>query len=186
MMGDSTKKPPRPEALRGKEMIDRMLRVDHAGEYGAVHIYRGQLAVFGDNHPMSATIKHMKAQEDVHLERFSGLIRERRTRPSLLSPLWHVAGFALGAGTALLGQKAAMLCTEAVETVIDDHYREQIETLDTDEADLAAEIEKFRAEEVEHRDTAREFGAKEAPGYELLSGLIRLGCRGAIKIAERL
>lgn len=186
MVDNSVKKPPRPGTLRGKEMIDRLLRVDHAGEYGAVHIYRGQLAVFGDHHPMSATIKHMKAQEDVHLERFSDLIRERGTRPSLLSPLWHVAGFALGAGTALLGQKAAMLCTEAVETVIDDHYRQQIETLGRDEADLAAEIEKFRAEEVEHRDTAIEFGAKEAPGYELLSGLIRVGCRAAIKIAERL
>jgi len=186
MVGDSAKKPPRPEALRGEKMIDRLLRVDHAGEYGAVHIYRGQLAVFGDNHPMSATIKHMKGQEDVHLERFNDLIRKRGTRPSLLSPLWHVAGFALGAGTALLGQKAAMTCTEAVETVIDDHYADQIKNLGTDEADLAAEIEKFRAEEVGHRDTAIECGAKETPGYALLSGLIRFGCKAAIKVAERL
>lgn len=179
-------KPPLPGALRGKKMIDRLLRVDHAGEYGAVHIYRGQLAVFGDNHPMSAAIRHMKQQEDVHLHRFNELIRERGTRPSLLSPLWQMAGFALGAGTALLGEKAAMACTEAVEVVIDDHYADQVKALGDDEAMLAAEIEKFRREEVEHRETAIELGAKETPGYELLSGLIRFGCRTAIRVAERL
>jgi ubiquinone biosynthesis monooxygenase Coq7 len=177
---------PRPGALSGAEMIDRFLRVDHAGEYGAVRIYQGQLAILGDHHPMSDTIRHMKAQEDVHLERFNQLIRDRGARPSLLTPLWHVAGFALGAGTALLGEKAAMVCTEAVETVIDDHYRDQIEQLGEDEAELATEIEKFRQEEVEHRDIAVEHGAHEAPGYELLSGLIKFGCRTVIKIAERI
>lgn len=182
----SDRKPPYPGAPTKEQMIDRFLRVDHAGEYGAVRIYQGQLAVFGDKHPMSDTIKHMKAQEDVHLERFNQLIRDRGARPSLLTPLWHVAGFALGAGTALLGEKAAMACTEAVETVIDDHYKDQIKELGEDEADLAAEIEKFRQEEVEHREIAIKHGARQAPGYELLSGLIRFGCKAAIKLAERI
>lgn len=179
-------KPPYPNALSKEQMIDRLLRVDHAGEYGAVRIYQGHLAVMGDHHPMSDTIKHMKAQEDVHLERFNQLIRDRGTRPSLLTPLWHVAGFALGAGTALLGEKAAMVCTEAVETVIDDHYRDQIEQLGDDEGELAAEIEKFRQEEVEHREIAVDHGAHEAPGYAVLSNLIKFGCKTVIKIAERI
>jgi len=185
-MSDSTDhKVPRPGALTREQMIDRFLRVDHAGEYGAVRIYQGQLAVLGDNHPMSDTIKHMKAQEDVHLERFNSLIRDRDARPTLLTPFWHVAGFALGAGTALLGVKAAMVCTEAVETVIDDHYAGQIAQLGEDEPALAEELEKFRQEEIEHRDTAVEHGAHEAPAYGLLSGLIQLGCKTVIKIAER-
>ncbi|MBL4801020.1 MAG: demethoxyubiquinone hydroxylase family protein [Emcibacter sp.] len=181
----SDKKPRFPGGLTKDQMIDRFLRVDHAGEYGAVRIYQGQLAVLGDNHPMSDTIKHMKEQEDVHLERFSTLIRERGARPTILTPLWHVAGFALGAGTALLGVKAAMVCTEAVETVIDEHYAAQIEQLGEDETALADELEKFRLEEVEHRETAVAHGAHEAPAYGLLSGLIQFGCKAVIKIAER-
>ncbi len=175
-----------PGTLSKKAQIDRILRVDHAGEYGAVRIYQGQLAVLGDNHPMSDTIKHMKQQEDVHLERFNELIRQRGARPTLLTPFWYVAGYALGAGTALLGEKAAMVCTEAVETVIDEHYAAQIETLPEDEKELADELEKFRLEEVEHRETAVEHGAHDAPGYQLLSGLIRFGCKTVIKIAERI
>lgn len=177
--------PPRPHPLAKDKMIDRLLRVDQAGEYGAVRIYQGQLAVLGKHHPLQPTIQHMKEQEDVHLDRFNTLIRERGARPTLLTPLWHVAGFALGAGTALLGEKAAMVCTEAVETVIDEHYANQIAHLDEEEAPLAAELEKFRQEELEHKDTAIELGAQEAPGYALLSGLIRLGCRTVIKVAER-
>lgn len=178
--------PPHPNGLSKEQMIDRLLRVDHAGEYGAVRIYQGQLAVMGDNHPLSDTIKHMKYQEDVHLERFNQLIRQRGARPSLLTPFWHVAGFALGAGTALLGEKAAMVCTEAVETVIDDHYAAQIAALPEDETELAEELEKFRQEEIEHRETAVELGAHEAPAYGLLSGLIQFGCKTVIKIAERI
>jgi len=195
MPTQNNQKPPYPTALTKKQRIDRMLRVDHAGEYGAVRIYQGQLAVFGDKHAMSDTIRHMKAQEDVHLERFNALIREHGTRPTLLTPLWHIAGFALGAGTALLGEKAAMACTEAVETVIDEHYAAQIEELGAEEFDtkdskkgtqeLAQELEKFRQEEIEHRDIAVEQGAHQAPGYSLLSGLIQFGCRAAIKVAER-
>lgn len=184
-MTTAPNKPPHPGKLNKSQMIDRILRVDHAGEYGAVRIYQGQLAILGDNHPMSDSIKHMKQQEDVHLDRFNTLIRERGARPTLLTPLWHVAGFALGAGTALLGEKAAMTCTEAVETVIDQHYAEQVKTLGEDEAELAQELEQFRQEELEHRDTAIEHGAQQAPGYDLLSGLIRFGCKTVIKIAER-
>ncbi len=185
MTDKSAEKPPRPGKLPPAQMIDRILRVDHAGEYGAVRIYQGQLAVLGDRHPMSDTIRHMKQQEDVHLERFNDLIRARGARPTLLTPLWHMAGFALGAGTALLGEKAAMTCTEAVETVIDEHYAAQIDALGAEETALAAELEKFRQEELEHRDTAVAHGARQTPGYDLLSGLIKFGCKTAIKIAER-
>ncbi len=185
MAKPSAENPPLPGTLSNKDLIDRFLRVDHAGEYGAVRIYQGQLAVLGDNHPLSDTIKHMKDQEDVHLERFNELIRTHGARPTLLTPLWHMAGFALGAGTALLGEKAAMVCTEAVENVIDQHYADQIEQLGEDDQALADELEKFRLEELEHRDTAIEHGAHDAPGYQLLSGLIRFGCKTVIKIAER-
>ncbi len=182
-------------ALKGKnipnrpskeEQLDRIVRVDHAGEYGAVRIYEGQLAVFGDNHPMSNTIKHMKEQEDVHLERFDKLIREYNARPTFITPLWHVAGYALGAGTALMGPKAAMACTEAVEEVIDKHYAEQIESLDEEEGALAETLEKFRQEEVEHKNIAIENGAQETPGHGLLYGAIKLGVKTVIKIAERI
>tara|TARA_B100001939_G_C16942787_1_gene618985 strand:- start:1759 stop:2346 length:588 start_codon:yes stop_codon:yes gene_type:complete len=174
-----------PGDMTKKQLIDRFLRVDHAGEYGAVRIYQGQLAVLGDNHPKSALIRHMKDQEDIHLRRFNDMIVQRGVRPTALTPLWHMAGFALGAGTALLGEKAAMACTEAVEEVIDKHYADQIEQLGEDEKDLAQELEKFRQEEREHHDTAVEHGARSAPGYSLLSRMIKFGCRTAIKIAER-
>lgn len=166
--------------------LDRIIRVDHAGEYGAVRIYEGQLAVFGDNHPLSDTVKHMKEQEDVHLERFNKLIREYNARPTLITPLWHVAGFALGAGTALLGTKAAMACTEAVEEVIDKHYAEQIEDLGDDEGALAETLEKFRQEEVEHKQIAIDNGAQQVPAHGLLYGAIKLGVKTVIKVAERI
>ena len=175
-----------PNPLSKEQQLDRIIRVDHAGEYGAVRIYEGQLAVFGDSHPMSDTVKHMKEQEDVHLERFNKLIREYNARPTLITPLWHVAGFALGAGTALLGTKAAMACTEAVEEVIDQHYAEQIETLDDDEGELAETLEKFRQEELEHKQIAIDNGAQEAPAHGLLYGAIKLGVKAVIKVAERI
>lgn len=175
-----------PNPLTKEQQLDRIIRVDHAGEYGAVRIYEGQLAVFGDHHPMSDTIKHMKEQEDVHLERFNKLIHKYNARPTIITPLWHVAGFALGAGTALLGTKAAMACTEAVEEVIDQHYAEQIENLGDDESELAETLEKFRQEEVEHREIAIKNGAQQAPGHALLYGAIKLGVKTVIKIAERI
>lgn len=162
-----------------------MIRVDHAGEYGAKRIYAGQLAVMGTRHPYSGEIARMEAQEDVHLKAFDQLVTERGVRPTLLMPLWHVAGFALGAASALAGPKAAMAVTAAVETEIDRHYQAQREALSGDDPELEGLIEKFQAEEVEHRDSAIAHGAEQAPAYPLLSALVRAGCRVAIRAAER-
>jgi ubiquinone biosynthesis monooxygenase Coq7 len=168
------------------EMIERMVRVDHAGEFGAVRIYEGQLAVLGKS-KVAPVIKHMLHQEKDHLKRFDDLVCERRVRPTALLPLWHIAGFALGAGTALMGEKAAMACTVAVEETIDEHYAEQIEALDQegDEKDLKATFEKFRDEELEHRDTGLEHGAEEAPAYPLLTGAVKAGSKLAIWLSTR-
>ncbi len=165
------------------EEIKKFIRVDHAGEYGAARIYAGQLAVLGRG-PHGPQLEHMKAQEQVHLETFAEMIGERRVRPTAMLPFWHVAGFALGAVTAALGPKAAMACTVAVEETIDAHYAAQRDTLSEDEADLRDTIEIFRLEEVEHRDIGLANGAEQAPAYKLLSGLIRAGCKAAIKLSE--
>lgn len=167
-----------------REVVERTIRVDHAGEYGAKRIYEGQLAVLGRT-KYGPLIEHMKAQEQVHLDTFSRLIGERRVRPTALLPFWHVAGFALGAASALLGHRGAMACTVAVEEAIDEHYRAQEDTLGDDEAELRADIARFRAEELEHRDTGLENEAEQAPAYRLLSAAIKTGCKLAIKISER-
>ena len=167
-----------------REVVERTIRVDHAGEYGAKRIYEGQLAVLGRT-KYGPMIEHMKAQEQVHLDTFSRLICERRVRPTALLPFWHVAGFALGAASALLGHRGAMACTVAVEEAIDEHYRAQEDTLGDDEAELRADIARFRAEELEHRDTGLEHEAEQAPAYRLLSAAIKTGCKIAIKISER-
>jgi ubiquinone biosynthesis monooxygenase Coq7 len=165
-------------------MVERMIRVDHAGEYGAKRIYQGQIAVLG-NGPKGELLRHMQAQEQVHLDRFAELIARRRVRPTALLPLWHLAGFALGAATAALGEKAAMACTVAVEEAIDEHYARQAEALGPEEAELRTTIETFRAEELEHRDIGLEHGAEQAPGYRVLTRLIKAGCRAAIAASER-
>ena len=167
-----------------REVVERTIRVDHAGEYGAKRIYEGQLAVLGRT-KYGPLIEHMKAQEQVHLDTFSRLIGERRVRPTALLPFWHVAGFALGAASALLGHRGAMACTVAVEEAIDEHYRAQEDILGDDEAELRAEIARFRAEELEHRDTGLEHEAEQAPAYRLLSAAIKTGCKIAIKVSER-
>ena len=167
-----------------REVLERTIRVDHAGEYGAKRIYEGQLAVLGRT-KYGPLIEHMKAQEQVHLDTFSRLIGERRVRPTALLPFWHVAGFALGAATALLGHRGAMACTVAVEEAIDEHYRAQEDMLGDDEAELRADIARFRAEELEHRDTGLEHEAEQAPAYRLLSAAIKTGCKIAIKVSER-
>jgi ubiquinone biosynthesis monooxygenase Coq7 len=164
-----------------------MIRVDHAGEYGAVRIYAGQTAVFGlRNSKAVDAIRHMAKQEDEHLARFDTLVTERGVRPTALQPLWQVAGFALGAATALLGERTAMACTEAVEEVIDDHYASQIAQLGESDPDLKATIEKFRADEIIHRDTAIAHGSEMAFGHALLTGAIKAGCRLAIALSTRL
>jgi 3-demethoxyubiquinol 3-hydroxylase len=166
----------------------RMIRVDQAGEFGATRIYAGQLAVMGDRAPHSAEIRAMAGQEEDHRARFDALMARRGVRPTALQPFWHVAGFALGAGTALLGPEAAMACTAAIETEIDEHYTRQLEELerDGDDPELAAMIAEFRDDEREHKEAAFTHGAEKAPGYPLLSMAIRLGCRAAIRLSERI
>ena len=166
--------------------ISSMIRVDQAGEYGATRIYAGQLAMLGDRHPMGREIAHMAEQERRHLDAFDRLMAERGVRPTALQPFWNVAGFALGAATAALGPKAAMACTVAVETEIDAHYREQLSELGENDPALAAMIEEFRQEEVEHKEAALAAGAEQTPGYPLLSAAIRLGCRAAIALSKRI
>ncbi len=171
-----------------KEEIERMIRVDQAGEYGATRIYEGQLAVMGTRGPHSEEIAGMARQEEGHRERFDALMARRGVRPTALRPFWTAAGYALGAGTALIGPEAAMACTAAVETEIDQHYSDQLDRLEESNTDpeLAAMIAEFREDEREHRDAALAAGAERAPAYPLMSGLIRFGCRAAIKLAERI
>jgi len=169
--------------------IDRIIRVDHAGEYGADRIYAGQLAILGKS-DVGPTIQHMWDQEKHHLATFETYIPKYRARPSALLPLWHVAGYAVGAGTALLGKEAAMACTVAVEASITEHYNQQIRELSKEDGgkqheELINTIAKFRDEEQEHHDTGLEHGAELAPAYALLSGVIKAGCKGAIWAAER-
>jgi ubiquinone biosynthesis monooxygenase Coq7 len=165
---------------------DAMVRVDQAGEYGATRIYAGQLAILGDRHPAARAIHHMAAQEERHRAFFDTMIAERRVRPTLLQPFWTVAGFALGAVTAAMGPDAAMACTAAVETEIDNHYQEQVDALGDSDPVLADAIRDFQAEEVEHREHAIAAGAENVLGYPVLSGLIRLGCKVAIAAAKRI
>jgi ubiquinone biosynthesis monooxygenase Coq7 len=174
----------RPGDLNARQRAERMIRVDHAGEYGAVRIYAGQLAVMRRG-AGADLVRHMQAQEQHHLATFQALVADRRVRPTALLPLWHLVGFALGAVTAALGEKAAMACTVAVEEAIDAHYSAQLETLDSTAPDLRATLEQFRAEELEHRDIGLANGAEQAPGYRLLSGVIKAGCRAAIAVSER-
>ena len=163
----------------------RMLRVDQAGEYVATRIYAGQLAVMGDRAPHAAEIAAMATQEAEHRARFDALIAKRGVRPTALQPLWNVAGYALGAATALIGPEAAMACTAAIETEIERHYTAQLDELGDEDPELSATIAEFRDDEREHHATALAAGAERAPGYPLLSGAIRFGCRIAIRLSER-
>lgn len=183
-MTDEAKRGGLPGDVPFQEQTERMIRVDHAGEYGATRIYAGQLAVLGRG-GKGDVLRHMQAQEQEHLRVFNGLIADRRVRPTALLPLWHIAGFALGAVTAAMGERAAMACTVAVEEAIDAHYAGQLETLDEGEAELRQTVAKFRAEELEHRDIGLENGAEQAIGYRLLTRVIKAGCRVAIAVSER-
>lgn len=185
--------PPRPgtahPAAPAEADIAAMIRVDHAGEYGAVRIYQGQLAVLGASPATGRTaelIRHMAAQEDDHLAAFDRLITERGVRPTALAPVWDAAGFALGAVTALMGEKAAMACTEAVEEVIDEHYAAQQAALKGRDGELEGVVAQFRADEIAHRDLARAEGAREAAGYPVLTSLVKAGCRLAIRLSEKI
>ena len=163
-----------------------MLRVNQAGEYGATRIYAGQQAVLRRSRPAAKLVALMAGQEERHLERFNRMMADRRVRPTALQPVWNVAGFALGAATALISEEAAMACTEAVETEIDKHYGRQLEELGDEDPELSAHIAEFRADELEHRDVAREAGAAQAPGYPILTATVRAACRVAIGLSKRI
>ncbi len=180
---------PRPGRGASKRRRDEILRVDHAGEYAAVHIYRAQRAVFegrAGKEAIAADMEEMRGQEQVHLDRFQALLKAENVRPTVMTPLWRVAALALGAGTALIGEKAAHACTEAVESVIEEHYADQITEMQDQDPALAAELTRFREEELAHHDHAIEHGSREAPAYELLSAVIKAGCRVAIKVSEKI
>lgn len=176
------------DGARARRLAE-MIRVDHAGEFGAVQIYRGQRAVFDaipSKSRMSDMLAEMEAGEQAHLETFDRLIKERGVRPTVLAPVWRLAGFTLGAATALMGEKAAHACTAAVEEVIEGHYAEQARALASEDPDLQATIEKFRADELAHKDTAIAEGAQDATGYRLMSAVIKAGCRLAIRVSEKI
>lgn len=174
-----------PGDLSSKQKVERMIRVDHAGEYGAKRIYAGQLAILGKS-ASAPVLMHMAEQEEKHLDAFSKMMVARRVRPTALMPLWHVAGYALGAATALMGEKAAMACTAAVESVIDEHYAKQEQQLDASEAPLKTMIAEFRADEKEHHDTALEYGARQAPLYHILTSIVVYQTRLAIWLSTRI
>lgn len=174
-----------PGDISKAERVARIIRVDQAGEFGAARIYAGQLAVLGKS-PVAPVLRDMAAQEQRHLEAFNKLMVERRVRPTLLAPVWHVAGFALGAASALLGERAAMACTVAVEEVIDEHYAKQAAQLGDDEKPLRDLVEEFRGDENAHRDTALKHDAQDTPGYEILTGAIKSASRLAIWLSTRL
>lgn len=184
-------RPARPGA-RAKTAGPRLaeiLRVDHAGEYGAVAIYKGQQAVFGrsaKSQKIAKQLKHMEEEEQKHLDAFDELLNIHQVRPTAMMPLWDIAGYGLGVATALMGEKAAHACTEAVETVIEQHYAAQVEELKDSDPELSATFAQFREDELAHRDTAIEHGAKEAIGYPILSAVITAGCHAAIKITEKI
>ena len=169
-----------------KTILDEIIRVDHAGEYGATRIYDGQIAVFGKDSKIGKTIQHMADQEQEHIEKFNELLIEKRVRPTALLPVWNMAGFALGAGTALMGEKAAMACTVAVEKVIGEHYKEQQELLEDDEKELKKTIAKFEKDELEHHDIGLEHDAENAIGYKAMTKVIEIGCKTAIAISKKI
>lgn len=181
--------PRMPGRLPAHGLIDRILRVDQAGEYGATRIYEGQLAVLGNRsrtRSTAAEIRHMAEQEKRHLARFNALLNAHQVRPTLLSPLWHAAGYALGVGTALLGREAAMACTAAVEDAITEHYERQAASLGEDVPDIHTAIVESAGDEEEHLQTAYRSGAEAAPLQGLMTGLIKAGCKLAIRLSERI
>ncbi len=173
-----------PGDLTARQLIDQIIRVDHAGEYGAKRIYQGQMAVL-KNKPAYKIVKHMAEQEEAHLQYFSEEIGKRKVRPTAMMPIWHVGAYAMGALTAMLGEKAAMACTVAVEEVIDEHYQEQLQKLQDDELELKNKIKKFRDEELEHRDIGLNNNAEQAHGYPLLRGIVRGATKFAITVSKR-
>ena len=175
---------------RRREPTHSMIRVDQAGEYGATRIYAGQLAILGTRSSASRKVSAMALQEEKHRAFFDRMIAKRGVRPTLIQPLWNVAGYALGAVTAAIGPEAAMACTAAVETEIDKHYEDQLAEVgpgrDGEDPELSEAVLEFQREELEHKATALASGAEDAPAYPLMSAAIRLGCRVAIAVSKRI
>ena len=179
--------------ISNQKKIHEIIRVNHAGEFGAKVIYDGQIAALKlkKDHETIKLVQHMKEQEDVHFDYFDAEIRRQKIRPTLMQPLWKVGGFALGFFTALLDKKAAMTCTTAVEETIDEHYQEQIKYLEKEEnssggvAELKKKIIKFREEELEHRDIAYDNNASELKGFAPLSALIKGVTKFAIAVSKK-
>ena len=172
-----------------KKILEEIIRVDHAGERGAIKIYEGQLLALKtikQDNDLKDKIEEMKEQEKKHLEYFEKEIQKRKIKPTSLLPLWDLMGIALGFGTALLGKKAAMLCTASVEEVIEDHYQNQLQKLGNDEKDLKAKIEKFKEDEIEHKNMAYETGVTNKGFYSIMDKVIRTGSRIAITISEKI
>jgi len=180
----TAKKKTLPGDIKHDDFVHEVIRVDHAGEYGAKMIYAGQMCVL-KNSDAYKTIEHMAQQEEEHLEYFSNQIVERRVRPTAMMPIWHVGAFAMGAVTALMGEKAAMACTEAVEDVIEKHYQEQLDNLSSEEKELKQKIKQFRDEEIEHRDIGIANDSQQAPAYKLLKGAIGTMTKMAIEISKK-
>jgi len=185
---DQPETPPKPGLGAPAERLAEILRVDHAGELAAVHIYRGQSLVFGGTKKdaLGRQFEHMQGEEQVHRDAFEALMREHGVRPTVMTPVWRLAALGLGVGTALLGEKAAHACTEAVESVIGDHYADQVRDVQASDPELAAKLSRFRDDELGHHDRAIDQGAREAPAYPLLSAIIKAGCKAAIKISEKI
>tara|TARA_Y100000590_G_scaffold188362_1_gene214697 strand:+ start:755 stop:1288 length:534 start_codon:yes stop_codon:yes gene_type:complete len=172
-----------------KKILEEILRVDHAGERGAIKIYEGQLLALKtikEDESLKEKIEKMKEHEKEHLEYFEKEIQKRKIKPTYLLPLWDIMGISLGFGTALLGKKAAMLCTASVEEVIEDHYKNQLKNLGNDEMELKAKIEKFKNDEIDHKNIAYDSGATNKGVYSIMDKIIRTGSRIAITISEKI
>ena len=175
--------------MKNSKKIEEFIRVDHAGERGAVKIYEGQLLALNTlvkNEDLRKTIEEMKVHEKEHCEYFEMEIKKRKIRPTKFLPLWDLLGVGLGFGSTLLGKKAAMLCTASVEEVIDEHYQNQIDQLDSDEKDLKKKIIKFRKDELYHKDIAYEKGATKKGLYSIMDKIIKTGSKLAINISEKI
>ena len=171
--------------LSHQDLIKRVIRVNQAGEYGAVRIYEGQMVVLQQS-ACASTLHAMTKNEKTHLATFNSLLVRHRVRPTALQPIWHVLGYFLGVSTALLGEKAAMACTVAVEEVIEAHYAQQLNTLHTTDHELQAVLTQYRQDELEHREVALTYGAAQHVAFPMLSTIVKAGSRIAIWLSERL
>ena len=172
-----------------KKKVEEFIRVDHAGERGAIKIYEGQLLAlntFVKDEELKKTIEEMKEHEREHANYFDQEIKKRGIKPTKFLPLWDLLGVGLGFGSTLLGKKAAMLCTASVEEVIDEHYQNQIDQIESDEKELKKKIIKFREDELHHKDIAYEKGASKEGIYSIFDKIVKTGSKIAIRVSEKI